>query len=308
MPHKLAIVLIHGIGRTEPGYSAWMRRSLMQRFAKGIRGAVPDPDAELVFEEVNWSSALQTDEDHLWRRLNGADPMRFTRLRQFMVNFAADAIAYQPAPSDRTAYDAIHARVATALSRLAERAGPRAPLCLIAHSLGTVIASNYMYDLAKRRNSFLSPSVRSRINGTPLERGETLSRFYTLGSPIALWSLRYPSFGDPIRFPLGKLSLHHPGLQPRWVNFYDPDDVIGYPLKPLNARYRTVVSEDRPVNVGSWLTNWNPLSHTGYWNDSKIAEGISEGLIEAWRASSALALVPTRRRPRARVRRVGATS
>jgi hypothetical protein len=165
-----------------------------------------------------------------------------------------------------------------------------------------------MYDLCKRRHSFLSPSVRSGINGTPLEQGETLSLFYTMGSPIALWSLRYPSFGEPIRFPTRTLAVHHPGLQPRWVNFYDPDDVIGYPLKPLNARYRAAVSEDRPVNVGSWLTKWNPLSHVGYWNDGKVADGVAEGLIDTWRASSALALVPTRRRPGARIRKIRAKS
>ncbi len=306
MPHKLAIVLIHGIGRTEPGFSASMQRALTRRFARGIRGAVPDPGSELVFEEVNWSSAIQTGEDHLWRRLHGAARMRYARLRQFMVNFAADAIAYQPAPSDRTAYDAIHARVAAATARLAERAGPRAPLCIIAHSLGTVIANNYVYDLCKQRKSFLSSSVRSRINGTPLERGETLSLLYTLGSPIALWSLRYPSFGDPIRFPHRQLAVHHPGLEPRWLNFYDPDDVIGYPLKPLNARYRAAVSEDRPVNVGTWLTSWNPLSHVGYWDDPKIADAISEGLMASWRAGSALALVPARRPPRPRLRKVRA--
>jgi hypothetical protein len=308
MPHKLAIALIHGIGRTKPGYSASMQRALTRRFAKGIRGALPDPASELVFEEVNWSSALQTDEDQLWRRMHGAAHMRYSRLRQFMVNFAADAIAYQPAPSDRTAYDAIHARVATAVARLAERAGPRAPLCIIAHSLGTVIASNYVYDLCKRRNSFLSAGVRSCINGTPCERGETLSLLYTLGSPIALWSLRYPSFGDPIRFPHQQLALHHPGLPSRWVNFYDPDDVIGYPLKPLNARYRAAVTEDRPVNVGSWLTSWNPLSHVGYWDNPKIADAITEGLVASWRTSSALALVPARRPSRPRLRKVRAKS
>jgi len=308
MSHKLAIAFIHGIGRTEPGYSAAMRRCLTRRFTEGIRGAVSDPGAELVFEEVDWSAALQSDEDRLWGRMESAGRMRYSRLRQFMVNFVADAIAYQPAPSDRSAYDAIHAQVAATLARLAERTGPRAPLCIIAHSLGTVIASNYMYDLCKKRNSFLSTGVRSRINGTPLEQGETLSLFYTMGSPIALWSLRYPSFGEPIRFPTRTLAAHHPGLQPRWVNFYDPDDVIGYPLKPLNAKYRSVVTEDRPVNVGSWLTKWNPLSHKGYWGDSKIAAAISEGLVEAWRAGSALALVPTRRRPRARIRKIRAKS
>ena len=301
MAHKLAIALIHGIGRTEPGFSASMQRALTRQFANRVRGAVPDPGTELVFEEVVWSAALQTDEDQLWRRMHDAARLRYARLRQFMVNFAADAIAYQPAPSDRTAYDAIHAQVAAALARLAERAGPRAPLCVVAHSLGTVIASNYIYDLAKKRNSFLSQAVRSRINGTPLERGETFSLFYTMGSPIALWSLRYPSFGDPIRFPLRRLAVHHPKLGPRWVNFYDPDDVIGFPLKPLNARYRAVVTEDRPVNVGSWLTSWTPLSHMGYWNDSNIASEIADGLAEAWRASSALALVPPSRRTTARL-------
>jgi hypothetical protein len=296
MAHKIAVAFIHGIGRTAPGYSAAMQRALTRGFAHKIGRTVPDPEAELIFEEVDWSVALQSDEDRLWRRLHSAALMRFNRLRQFMVNFAADAIAYQPVPSDRSAYDAIHAQVATTLARLAERAGPRAPLCLVTHSLGTVIASNYIYDLTKPRNSFLSPKVRERINGTPLERGETFALFYTMGSPIALWSLRYTGFGEPIRFPSRKLAVHHPDLESRWLNFYDPDDVIGYALKPLNPRYAAVVTEDRPVNVGSWFTKWNPLSHKGYWNDAKVADAISDGLAEVWRSSTALALVPKRRR------------
>src|SRR5207249_433824 len=279
MPHPIAIAFIHGIGRTKPGYSAGMQRALKRRFAACAGKEMPavrgrragrdsrlDPCSQLVFEEVNWSAALQYRENSLWRRLRAADGMRYGKLRRFLVDFAADAIAYQPAVSERTAYDAIHREVAATLARLAERAGPRAPLCIIAHSLGTVIASNYVYDLCKRRKSYLSASVRSCINGTPVERGETLSLLYTLGSPIALWSLRYPSFGEPIRFPHRQLAVHHPGLQPRWLNFYDPDDVIGYPLKPLNPRYRAAVTEDRAVNVGSWLTSWNPLSHVGYWD------------------------------------------
>ncbi|HKW51154.1 MAG TPA: chemotaxis protein [Candidatus Eisenbacteria bacterium] len=291
MAHKLAIAFIHGIGRTERGYSIPMQRALARCFSEGIRRAAPDPAAELVFEEVDWGVALQADEDRLWRRMRRAASMRWGRLRKFMVNFAADAIAYQPAPSDRTAYDGIHCQVAESLARLAERAGPRAPLCIISHSLGTVIASNYVYDLAKRRNSFLSQTVRERINGTPLERGETLALFYTMGSPIALWSLRYPSFGRPIRFP-HQLAAHHPGLAPRWVNFYDPDDVIGYALKPLNASYDAVVTEDCVVDVGSLLTRWTPFSHMGYWSDKKVAAEIADGLVAAWRTSSALALVP----------------
>lgn len=307
MPHPIAIAFIHGIGRTKPGYSAAMQRALTRQFASRVGRGVASPASQLIFEEINWSAALQSREDRLWRRLAPDGPLRYRRLRHFMVDFAADAIAYQPAPSDRSAYDAIHEEVARCLARLASRAGPRAPLCVIAHSLGTVIASNYLYDLRKRHNSFMCSSVRANINGTPLERGETLALLYTMGSPIALWSLRYAKFGDPIRFPEPMLTRHHPGLDGRWVNMYDPDDVVGYPLRPLNARYRETVTEDLPIDVGSIFTRWNPMSHLGYWKDGWVADRIAEGLALAWRQSSALSLVTrsTRRTTRRRAARGG---
>jgi hypothetical protein len=294
MPHPIAIAFLHGIGRTQPGYSAAMQHNLERRLA-----AHAD---QLLFEEINWSGALQNREDQLWRQLLPAAPMHYQKLRRFLVDFAADAIAYQPSPSDRTAYDSIHREVATSLARLAERAGPRAPLCIIAHSLGTVIASNYVYDLTKKHNSFMCPSVRRIIHRTPLEKGETLARFYTMGSPIGLWSLRYPKFGEPIQFPTPALARHHPNMRSEWVNFYDPDDVIGYPLRPLNARYHSAVTEDRPVDVGSLFERWNPLSHLGYWNDGKVADVIAESLAAAWSQSSGLAIV-SERRGRSRIRR-----
>src|SRR5690349_19428769 len=99
MSHPLAIAFIHGIGRTAPGYSAWMQRALTRRFARlADPGAAAPPP--LVFEEVNWTAALQSREDRLWQRLLPDGPMRYKSLRRFMVDFAADAIAYQPAPSD----------------------------------------------------------------------------------------------------------------------------------------------------------------------------------------------------------------
>ena len=302
MGHPIAVAFLHGIGRTEPGYSRPLADAIAARFVRTIRDECSAPASQVVFEEVNWSAALQPAEDRLWSRFEaaetapaGGDALRWEALRHFMLDFAADAIAYQPAESDRSAYDAIHAEVASTFARLAERAGRRAPLCVIGHSLGTVIASNYLYDLLKPRKSYMAPEVRARIGSTPLERGETVSLFYTMGSPIALWSLRYPGFGMPVSLPAKRLARHHPDLRARWVNLYDADDVIGYPLKPINPRYAEAVAEDRAVNVGSWLTCWNPLSHTGYWNDAGVASLIAADLAEAWRRSSAVALLPVHR-------------
>ena len=68
----------------------------------------------------------------------------------------------------------MHARFDEALRRLALRA-PDAPLCVIAHSLGSVIASDHFYDLHKGRT--LDPEA------SPLERGETLDVLLHAGQP-----------------------------------------------------------------------------------------------------------------------------
>jgi len=300
MAHPIAIAFIHGIGRTEPGYSVPMQRAIQHAFNERTADAATPA---LVFEEINWSAALQNREDLLYDRLEESGKLGWKKLRHFMVDFAADAIAYQPAPSDRSAYDAVHLEVAHSLERLAERAGPRAPLCVIAHSLGTVIASNYLYDLAKKRKSFASPEVRSAVGRAPIERGETLTLLYTLGSPIALWSLRYPKFGQPIPFPPRRLVRHHPDLAARWINVYDPDDVIGYPLKELNASYRRAVTEDRPVSAGSLWTGWTPLSHTGYWSNERLAVSIAADLAASYQQASAISPPHERPAPRPLLRR-----
>ena len=295
MAHPIAVAFIHGIGRTDPGYSIPMQRAIQRAFEERTLETIPEANPPLVFEEINWSAALQDREDLLYERLEEAGKLGWGKLRHFMVDFAADAIAYQPAPSDRSAYDAVHLEVARSIGRLAERAGPRAPLCIIAHSLGTVIASNYVYDLAKKRKSFASPEVRSAVGRAPIERGETLALLYTLGSPIALWSLRYPKFGQPIAFPPKRLVRHHPDLAARWINVYDPDDVIGYPLRELNPAYRRAVTEDRPVSAGSLWTGWTPLSHTGYWSNDRLASSIAADLAASYRKASAVA--PPHERP-----------
>ena len=96
-------------------------------------------------------------------------------------------------------YDLIHGVMAQTLHRLALQAGSSAPLSVIAHSLGTVIASNYLYDLS--RPQLVSDEVKAHMDDVPLERGETLVHFFTLGSPLAVWALHHDDFGRPLTVP-----------------------------------------------------------------------------------------------------------
>ncbi len=298
-PGKIAVAVIHGIGNTPPTFADGMKEKLTQRFvAHGGRAE------DLVVEPVYWSPVVEGREEELLRRVEAGGTLRYEGLRQFMVEFAADAIAYQPTPNDRHVYDGIHAEVARTLRTLAQKAGPKAPLCIVAHSLGTVVASNYVYDAQTEHGHvkharkhpetpLLSGPVRAQMGDSPLERLETLSHLVTLGSPIALWSLRYPNadprkdYGVPITVPSPLLDVHHPGLSAAgagWTNVYDADDVIGYPLKGLNEAYARAVKEDLQMNVGNALTSWNPLSHQYYWTDGGVNDAIARRLAEAHRA------------------------
>ncbi|WAM26580.1 hypothetical protein [Myxococcus sp. NMCA1] len=326
---KLAVLVIHGIEVDDPGLYDTAVRLLRQHFAQHA-GAGPDTFA---VETVNWASVLEGAEKDLLARYASADadaywkslydsvrtvnqghesalvPMmlrlmrpslrgmdlRYPGLRWMLVHFVGDIIAYQTNPADPDVYTGIHRKVAEALGRLRQQAGDTAPLCVIAHSLGSVIASNYFYDLQAQRlagRDIIEETVRAAQGSSPLERGETLSHFYTLGSPMALWSLRYPhaELDQPVQVPAPELAGHHPGLGGRWLNFHDEDDVFAWPLQPLSAAYHAAV-EDRAVRVAGPLFSWTPLVHPFYWSDDAVMRDIGTSLAGAWKQLSSAAAV-----------------
>ena len=283
MTQKVAVAIIHGIGRPDPAFADAFMQEVRGRFAGEIGASAAA--AELVMKPVLWAPVIQDSENELWRRMGDGSSMDFLKLRRFMIDFAADAIAYQPAPHDRRVYDSIHRVVAMAVAELAEAAGPKAPLCFVAHSLGTIIASNYLYDLqVDPRKRIISKTVREAMGKTPVDRGETLAALYTFGSPLPLWSLRYKDFGTPISVPSPKLGRHHKSLAGEWLNFYDQDDVIGYPLKNINDAYHKAVKADFAANVGGLLSSWNPISHSGYWTDNNVTKPVAASLARVWKS------------------------
>lgn len=277
MRQKIAVAVVHGIGKQTINFADRITNELDRR----VR---PVCDDDIVIRGVHWSPAVQDDEDELWRRVSGGGRLEFRDVRRLMIDLVADAIAYQITPHDRHIYDRIHTIYAETLSELADIAGPTAPLCVVAHSLGTIVSSNFFYDIqVDAADSEAPATVRDHMQHSPLEGGETLTLFYTLGCPLPLWSLRHENFGFPINVPDPRLVRHYPSLWGEWLNIYDKDDVIGYPLKTLNDFYEMVVTDDIETNIGSMATSWNPLSHLDYWTDPDAVDPIAEGLIRVWR-------------------------
>ncbi len=298
---KVAIAVIHGIGAGDPDYNSGkvlqpefirtLQTNLMTRFSKfGV--SANEYHRRFVMEPVYWATVLEDNQENLWNRFNQQSSMNWDALRKFMISFISDAIAYQISPRGRHSYHAIHRFCATTFHQLATKAGANAPLCVIGHSLGSIVSYNYLLDLQAEfgsnpnTESLFREAVLRQVGDTPLERGETLSLYYTLGSPLALWTLRDRDGGEPIQFPAPALSTRYPQLNSmtEWVNVYDADDVIAYPLKPVNPDFQQNVKEDLLVNSGEVWESWNPLSHNGYWNNAATVDRIARSLLRVSKA------------------------
>ncbi|EJQ93789.1 chemotaxis protein (plasmid) [Bacillus mycoides] len=287
---KIAVAIIHGIGEQKPEFADKMIALIKERFQQELIHFIDEPALELVFKPISWSELFAEREKDFFQKIVLDENLYFNDLRRFVIHYLGDAIAYQPVETvkhnyervhDKVKhnYERVHDKVKQNLNELSKKAGETAPLCIISHSLGSVIASNYFYDLQFKNNT--QDSIIDKLS--PLEEGETLTLFYTLGTTLPLWSLRYHDFNRPINIPSKKLDNFHPGLKGEWINFYDKDDILGYPLRGVDESYKDAVTEDKEINIGGLMTSWNPLSHLAYFIDNDVIDSIVESLVRTWK-------------------------
>ncbi|WP_199614835.1 chemotaxis protein [Paenibacillus alkalitolerans] len=294
---KIALAIIHGVGSPKENYAAKVKKILLNNFAKELhrRFGMPMDEAknQLAIEAVYWGNVFENLKKDLAKKVEKGGVYKETitgHLREFMIHNMGDAIAYQPVissdPNAKSKYNEVHGKLYETIKKLADMPQlEHAPLCVVADSLGSVITSNYFWDLQ-------NPGTLEKINPDlfhelqqdqrSLVKGDTLTLFYTLGSPIALWNLRYDNFGAPIKVD-------------SWVNFYDPFDIIAYPLEPLYGD-KGIRIEDININVGNLLSQGTPLSHTGYLDNDRVIRTIVNGLVIIWAKANHLE-IPVNYRP-----------
>lgn len=320
----IAVAIVHGIEIEDDNFADTPRKLLLDGFADAVGAPVPDPEQALVIKGIHWAPDAEPRQRALFERVFQAetdeyfeatitktikslnagrtrslvplmasaanrtvgdlDQLHWPAARWLLMHFVGDAIAYDRCGGAAN-YHAAHAAFAEGLASLAAEAGPTAPLCVIAHSFGTVLASDYFYDQQQPPGRKLTaPEVRHARGSSPLARGHTLAWLYTLGSPLALWSLRYSNaaLDQPIAFPGAKVAEHYPDLEPEWINFYDKDDIVAYPLRVLSDEYRETVTEDREVRVRELPLSMTPLAHPFYWSDRVVMDPIAGALAAAW--------------------------
>ena len=258
---RLAILVIHGMGSQQPDFADPMVREIDRR----VEDLGKNPDA-IAWEPVYWQDILEPRQLAYLGRARKQSNMDFVRLRQFILTALGDAVAYQlTSRSPSAPYQLIHARIAAALRRLYHDhldTRPQ-PLIVFAHSLGGHIVSNFIWDKQVHR--------QKTIRGvSSFERVKTLVGMVTFGCNIPLFTFAFDKV-QPIKVPAPEVRGAKRD-KAKWLNFYDPDDVLGYPLKPISTEYARAVAKDIPINVGGILSSWNPLSHSSYWTDKDFTK------------------------------------
>lgn len=272
MSFQLGVLIIHGIGSQTPAYANQFIKDLQEK----IRLYDKNPDVVKMMP-TTWATEIQPDEEELWRNVSKGEPLNFGKLRKFLISYVGDSVAYAGTPNKSNGlYHKIHRNIHETIEKLyIDLSKQDKPMIIIAHSFGTQIISDYIWD----RQKAIRENTGDFLADNPFESMQTLVGLFTFGSCIPFFTLGYHPL-QAIEFPIPQLPEEWKS-KARWFNFYDVDDVLGYPLKDLSESYNRSVHADIEVNVGNWLQSWNPLCHFGYWRDDDCLNSIAE-FISGW--------------------------
>jgi len=275
MSRKIGVLIIHGMGSQREGFSTGLREELQDRLGQ--------LESRFEWEEIYWAKELKDREDDLWewmQKAKNADKqtidLDWIQIRKFVVHNFGDAIAYhRDMRKPRRAYSLVHKVIDRSVSNLNNKLkDPKAPVIVMAHSLGTHMMSNYIWD-------------QQHGTGLPFTPIPNLLAMLTFGCNIPLFSLAFP-VAKPINLPGEGITEASLKTVSKWLNFLDTDDVLGWPLKPLYEKnlnqltpkqkktVRRIVDDD--INVGSLVTSWSPAAHTGYWTDNDFTRPVGKYL------------------------------
>jgi len=250
---KVGILYVHGIG-TQGHNFADRDIALMQKM-------LGEHAEHVAFSSYCWQSLIEPRERELMQK-NQRVGWRF--LRRLLASYGGDALCYQPRHGLDSFYKEAHRGLDNALLILHHKMAKDGKLIIVAHSLGTIIVNNFIWDY---QNEGSVGAAAYEPAGSALDR---LSVLYTLGSPLSVWSMRFPDGGKPISLPSGCL----------WRNIYSPADIIGWPIRTINSAYMTLPGlRDFRMWVGGVLTRWNPGSHLAYARSKKVVKMIADDVV-----------------------------
>lgn len=278
------VIVIHGIGdlrKQGDSFSAPLQANIRKHFG------VADPDA-LAFHEVNWSDIGDAEENDLiinkrvlpdatvpgagaiWPPNHAVGEVIDSvfniseQVRRFILVGIGDVLIYLTTKGGEQIRQRLIDKIVQVRDHLRAEA-PQRPqhyVSIIAHSLGSVVT----YDTC----ALLGTRYRDQVEGLGL------SHLFTMGSPLALFSLL--NYGGQVEhYARRGVLLDRPDRAGEWLNFYDQQDPIAFPLRYVYPPQPGVVGREytiRDIRVQTGTFH----AHTSYFANDVIARQIAKRL------------------------------
>ena len=250
----VGLITIHGMGEVDYQYYQGLEYALERKLGASW--------SRISFQNIQYAPILQTPQDVLWVDMQSepSNKLNYDAIRQFFLYGFGDAGSLEySSRNNPIRYLAVQEEIQRAIDTAYDDLGnaPDKPLVIIAHSLGCQIISNYLWD-AKSGKYIFENSDTTDPDRAEFRKLTSLENLVTTGCNIPLF----------ISGLENRECFQPPNDNFSWDNYYDADDVLGWPLRQLGESYEMV--NDHHVNVGNILTSWNPLSHTDYWDDKDV--------------------------------------
>lgn len=263
---SVALLTIHGMGDTEENYH--------QLFLERIEKQMGKSWEQVEFNSIYYQDILQFNQNKIFEDMKQLT--RWDKLREFVLYNLSDAASldYQKEKKN-SLYHQTQIRIATTLQNIYKQHG-NIPVVIVAYSLGCHVLSNYIWDAQQVKPD---GGIWKWKTFTKLSRNEDyfirlkkLNNLITIGCNIPVFVAGYKDIK-----PFQKLNKNF-----EWLNIYDQDDVLGWPLAPLSDSYKQLVT-DLPINANEgfsdlFLKSWNPLSHEHYFGDKVVIKAVGNAL------------------------------
>jgi hypothetical protein len=278
MTHRVALLIVHGMGETVPDFH--------NELVVPLRARLQHAWDRVAWRPVYYQPILKRNERAIFEQMRPL--VRWEGLRELMLFGFSDAASLEH--KKELAMSPYWQTQRLILQRLDEifdevcddSGGGTAPLAIVAQSLGGQVMSNYIWDAQQSRayagiwSDPLDDGVPTDTPRDRFRRMHTLQRLMTTGCNIPVFVAGHSTIE-----PIDRRKL---GAQFRWINQFDPDDVLGWPLGQLSAAYAALV-EDHAVNASGdtllgRIKSLTPYSHTQYWSTEGVLDRIADALKE----------------------------
>jgi len=264
MKKKQAIIFIHGIGTSTVGYSINTQQHLKDKIKKL---GIDTGSSNFIFKEFVWSLNLSKTEMDLWGRIQDdttsyGKKLNWNNIRKKFILFIGDSFLYDQGNIWNGLENGLN-ELLVQIEQEANTSSSDFEITIIAHSLGTVLLDDYLKKIANKEN----------IKGAEILKNNRLVNVFTIGSPLAIHTLKGDNIGS------AKPNIFWNREYGTWVNILDDDDVIAYPLKPINDSFNKAVDIDYITEVGSSLKPGLLFSHSSYWCDNNFISPVAQKLV-----------------------------